>query len=60
MSMISTEHKVKLQQLIYSDDFENLVQGLELLETIAESENDIYDVFNFTDNVPSTVYELRN
>ena len=58
--MISTEHKVKLQQLIYSDDFENLVQGLELLETIAESENDIYDVFNFTDNVPSTVYELRN
>ena len=49
MSNISTEHKEKLQQLIYSDDFENVVQGLDLLDTVAEDENDIYDVFDLID-----------
>ena len=58
MSNISIEHKEKLQQLIYSDDFENVTQGLELLDTLAEDERDIHDVFDLTDKVPSTVDDL--
>ena len=49
MSNISTEHEEKLQQLIYSEDFENVVQGLDLLDTVVEDENDIYDVFDLID-----------
>ena len=41
MSNISTEHKEKLQQLIYSDDFETVIQGLELLDTLIEESQDI-------------------
>ena len=59
ISNISTEHKERLQQLIYSEDFENVVQGLELLDTLAEDEIDIYDVFDLTDKIPSTVDELE-
>ena len=59
MNMISTEHKEKLQQLIYSDDFEHVLQGLESLDTVSEDENDIYDVFDLIDEVPSNVDELR-
>ena len=59
MSNISTEHKEKLQRLIYSDDFESVVQGLELLDTMTKDEDDIYDVFDFTDNVPASVDELE-
>ena len=59
MSNISTEHKEKLQQLIYSDDFENVVQGLDLLEALVEDENDIYDFFDLKDNIPSNVDELE-
>ena len=44
MSNISTEHKEKRQQLIYSDDFKSGVQGLELLNTVAEDENDVFDL----------------
>ena len=59
MSNISAEHKEKLQQLIYNEDFETVIQGLELLDTLAEDENDIYDVFDLMENVPSTVDELE-
>ena len=51
MSTISTEHKKKLQQLIYSEDFENVVQGLGLLDTVAEDEKDIYFVFDFENSI---------
>jgi hypothetical protein len=52
MSNISTEHKEKLQKLIYSDEFENVVMGLNLLDTLIEDENDIYEVFDLTYTVP--------
>ena len=58
MSNISVKHKDKLQQLIYSYDFENVIQGLDLLDTLAEDENDIYDVFDLTDKIPSNMDEL--
>ena len=59
MSNLSTEHKEKLQVFLYSEDFENVVLGLDLLDTVAEDENDIYDVFDLTDKIPSTVYDLE-
>ena len=52
MSTISTEHKKKLQQLIYSEDFKNVVQGLELLDTVSEDEKDIYNVFDLIEKIP--------
>ena len=51
MSHISKEHKGKLQILIYNDDFENVIQGLELLDTLAEDEKDIYFVFDFENSI---------
>ena len=45
MNNISEKHKVSLQSLIYSDDLENVIQGLELLETLAEDEKDWYPPF---------------
>ena len=42
MSNISTEHKEKLQKLIYSEDFENVIQGLELLDTLIVEVQDVY------------------
>ena len=44
MFNISTEHKEKRQQLIYSDDFESDVQRLELLNTVTEEKNDVFDL----------------
>ena len=58
MSNISTEHEEKLQQLIYSEDFESVLQGLDLLDTLTEDKSDIYDVFDLTDNLPLSVDEL--
>ena len=60
MSNISTEQKKKLQQLIYSEDFESVVQGLDLLGTTTEDEDDIYDVFDLINKIPSSVNELEN
>ena len=58
MSNISIEHKEKLLQIIYSEDFETVTQGLDLLDTLVEDENDIYDVFDLMGKIPSTVDEL--
>ena len=57
MSNISTEHKEKLQQLLYSEDFENVVQGLELLDILAEEEDDIYDFFDLSQRFEPTDLE---
>jgi Leucine-rich repeat (LRR) protein len=59
MSNISDEHKGKLQILLYSTDFESMVQGLELLDILSEDENDIYFVFDVHTHVPSTVQDLE-
>ena len=59
MSNISTEHKEKLQQLIYSDEFESVVQGLELLDTLVEDEKDIYNVFDLRGKIPSNIDKLE-
>jgi hypothetical protein len=58
-SNLSKENKEKLQQLLHSEDFESVVQGLNLLEALVEDENDIYDLFDFTNKIPSTVDELE-
>ena len=59
MSHISEKHKKSLQNLIYSEDFENVLQGLELLDTLAENENDIYFVFNLHTKLPTNIEDLE-
>ena len=56
---LSKENKEKLQQLLYSNDFESVVQGLDLLEALVEDEHDIYDFFDLTDKIPSKVDDLE-
>ena len=38
MSTISKKHKKNFQVFTYSDDFENVVHGLVLLDTLTEEE----------------------
>ena len=59
MSTISKQHKSKIQDLIYSDDFQSTSQGLELLESLIEDEQGIYDIFDVTGIVPSNMQELK-
>jgi Leucine-rich repeat (LRR) protein len=59
MNNISEKHKMSLQSLIYSDDFENVIQGLELLDTLAEDEKDVYFVFDFNNKNPTSIEELE-
>ena len=58
-SNLLKENKEKLQQLLHSEDFESVVQGLNLLEALIEDENDIYDFFDFTEKRPSNVDEVE-
>ena len=60
MSNISIEHKEKLQQLVYSRDFETVIQGLELLDTLIEEAQDIYDVFDLDKEAVRTVTDLAD
>ena len=61
MYNISEEHKKKLQILIYSDDIESVIQGLDLLETIAEDIDDNYFIFDFEDpKVPANIEEIKS
>ena len=55
---ITNEHQEKLQKLIYSEDFKNVLQGLELLESVTENENDLYIVFDLIDKVPYNLDQL--
>lgn len=60
MYNISQEHKKKLQILIYNNDIESVIQGLDLLETIAEDIHDIYFVFDFEyPKVPASMDEIK-
>ena len=38
----------KLQTLLFHDDIENVVQGLDLLSTLIKDPSDIYKVFDIT------------
>ena len=57
MSSILPEYKEKLQQLIYSAHLENVKQGLSLLSSIADDENDIYHVFDMY-STPNNFFEI--
>ena len=48
MGNISTEHKEKLQKLIYSEDFKNVIQGLDLLDTLIVEVQDVYAFFDLS------------
>ena len=52
---IKAEYIPKLQQLLFSDDFEAQIQAINLLETIAEEPQDVYDVLGF---VPQHLNDL--
>jgi len=59
MSNLTSEQSQKLQDLIYSRDLETVISGLELLDTLAENESDIYDVFGMSNNIPSSPNDVR-
>ena len=58
MSIISKETKKKLTSLLYSDDFVDVLQGIELLEALAEDEHDLYFVLNLYYNIPKNQVDL--
>ena len=60
MSNLTSEQLQKLQVLICNDDFETVIQGLDLLDTLSKDENDIYDVFGMSNNIPSSIDDLEN
>jgi hypothetical protein len=59
MSGISQEHRKKLQTLIYGKSSENILMGIELLDSVYQDINDVYDVFSFP-KVPKTFRELED
>ena len=60
MSNISKEDKEELQILIYSDDFDSVVKGLEQLDKIVVDGDDICLVFDFNNGIPSNMTRLES
>jgi Leucine-rich repeat (LRR) protein len=59
MSNISEKHKLSLQSLIYSYEIKNVIQGLELLDSLIEDKKDVYFVFDFKKKIPTSIEELE-
>ena len=47
------------ERLIYNYNIKNVIQGLELLDSLIEDKNDVYFVFDFHSNVPTSIEELE-
>ena len=58
MANISEIHKERLCEMIYSNDIENIIQGLELLGTTAIESEDIYFVFDLKEENLSSFVDI--
>jgi len=59
MANISEIHKERLCEMIYSNDIENIIQGLELLDTITIELEDIYFVFDLKEESLSSFADIQ-